>query len=48
MQALQELFTSDVGLLSLGTVVFVLGMAGFFLRYFLHHMHEDEAKAARR
>lgn len=47
MQALQILFTSDVGLLSLGTIVFMLGMGGFYLRYFLRHMHEDEAKSAR-
>jgi hypothetical protein len=33
--------------MSLGTIVFVVSMAGLFLRYFLHHMHEGEAKAAR-
>lgn len=45
MQALKELVTSDVGLLSLGGIVFMLGMAAFFVRYFLRHMHEDEARA---
>jgi hypothetical protein len=45
MQALKELVTTDVGLLSLGGIVFMLGMAVFFVRYFLQHMHEDEAKA---
>lgn len=44
MQALKELFTTDVGLLSIGVIVFMLGMGGFYLRYFLHHMHEDEAR----
>ena len=48
MQALQILFTSDVGLLSLGTIVFMLGMGAFYLRYFMRHMHEDEARSARR
>lgn len=47
MQALKDLFTSDVGLLSLGSIVFMLGMGGFYLRCFLHHMHEDEAAEAR-
>jgi hypothetical protein len=48
MQALKELVTSDVGLLSLGGIVFMLGMAVFFVRYFLRHMHEDEAKLRNR
>jgi len=48
MQILKELFTSDVGLMSLGGIVFMLGMGVFYLRYFLRHMHEDEAKAAGR
>jgi hypothetical protein len=45
MQALNELFTTDVGLLSIGGIVFMLGMGVFYVRYFLRHMHEDEAKA---
>lgn len=44
MEALKVLFTSDVGLLSLAVIVFMLGMGGFYLRYFLRHMHEDEAR----
>lgn len=47
MTALKELFTSDVGLMSLATIGIVLGMGAFFVRYFLKHMREDEAKAAR-
>ena len=44
MRALSELFTTDVGLLSIGVIVVMLGMGGFYLRYFLKHMHDDEAK----
>lgn len=44
MHAAKDLFTSDVGLLSLASIAFMLGMGGFYLRYFLRHMHEDEAK----
>lgn len=47
VQAIKDLFTSDVGLMSLGSIVFMLGMGVFYLRYFLKHMHEDEAKAAK-
>jgi len=50
MHALKDLFTSDVGLMSVAGIAFMLGMAVFFVRYFLRHMREDEAraKAARR
>lgn len=41
---MKELFSTDVGLLSLGVIVFMLGMGGYYLRYFLRHMHEDEAR----
>mgnify|MGYP000948659628 CR=1 FL=1 len=44
MQALKELFTTDVGLLSIGVIVFMLGMGGFYLRYFVQHMRQDEAR----
>lgn len=44
MQALQVLFGSDVGLMSLAVIAITLGMGGFYLRYFLRHMHEDEAR----
>jgi hypothetical protein len=47
MQALKELFTTDVGLLSVAVLAFMLGMGGFYLRYFLHHMKEDEARNGR-
>jgi hypothetical protein len=47
MQALKELFTTDVGLMSVGGIAFMLGMAVFFVRYFMRHMREDEARARR-
>ena len=44
MHALMDLFTTDYGLMSVAGIAFVLGMAIFFIRYFLGHMHEDEAR----
>jgi hypothetical protein len=46
MRLLTELMTTDVGLMSAAGILFMLGMAVFFLRYFLKHMREDEARAA--
>jgi hypothetical protein len=43
MQLFKDLFTSDVGLMSLAVIVFMLGMGGYYLHYFLQHMHADEA-----
>jgi hypothetical protein len=34
--------------MSVAVIVFMLGMGGFYLRYFLKHMAEDEAREARR
>lgn len=45
MSAMKELFTSDAGLLSLAVLAFMLCMGGFYIRYFLRHMHEDERRA---
>jgi len=45
MHALKDLFTTDVGLMSVAGIGFMLGMAVFFIRYFVKHMHEDEARA---
>lgn len=44
---LSELFTTDVGLLSIGVIAFTLGMGVFFIRYFLRNIREDAAAAAR-
>jgi hypothetical protein len=48
MRLFQELFTTDVGLMSAAGILFMLGMGVFFLRYMSRHMHEDEASAAPR
>lgn len=44
MHALKDLVTSDVGLFSLVGIAFMLGMGVFYVRYFIKHMHEDEAR----
>ena len=46
MHALKDLFTTDVGLMSVAGIAFMLGMGVFFVRYFLRHMREDAEKAA--
>ncbi|MDN3542839.1 MAG: DUF3149 domain-containing protein [Roseateles asaccharophilus] len=47
MQALQVLFGTDVGLMSVAVIAITLGMGGFYLHFFLKHMHEDEARQQR-
>lgn len=42
--AWELLFTSDIGLLSTFTIVFVLGMGVFFSRYFSKKIKEDSGK----
>ena len=36
-----------VGLFSAGVIVFMLGMGVFFVRFFLKHIHDDEAAAGK-
>ncbi len=45
MHLLKDLFTTDVGLMSVTGIAFMLGMGVFFVRYFLRHMKEDAQKA---
>lgn len=45
MQLWKDLLGSDVGLMSLGVIVFMLGMGAFYIRYFLRHMAEDTARS---
>jgi hypothetical protein len=45
MKALHDLFSTDYGLMSVGGIVFMLGMGVFFVRFFNRKMEED-AKAA--
>jgi hypothetical protein len=47
MHALKDLFTTDVGLMSIGGIAFMLCMAVFFVRYFLSHIRQDTERAAR-
>lgn len=48
MHALKDLFTSDVGLLSVAVIAFMLGMGVFFVRFFLKNMEEDARRAGKR
>lgn len=48
MQALINLFSTDYGLMSLGVIVFILGMAVFFVRYFLGQIRQDDERRASR
>ena len=48
MVALQELFTTDIGLLSLGVLLFIVGMAVWFARFFLSHIRQDGGRACAR
>ena len=43
--AWELLFTSDIGLLSLFTIVFILVMGAYLYRFARRHMAEDEQKA---
>lgn len=45
MEAFKILFTTSTGLMSLGVIVFIIGMAWFFARLFSRKMREDAAAA---
>lgn len=47
MQLFKDLFSSDVGLMSAAVIAITLGMGAYYVRYFLRHVHEDEARAKR-
>jgi hypothetical protein len=46
MEALKLLFTSDVGLMSLFTIVAIIGMGVWFRRFFSRQI-EEEARTRR-
>ncbi|MCX7240053.1 MAG: DUF3149 domain-containing protein [Burkholderiales bacterium] len=48
MKLLTDLFSTDYGLMSIGSILFMLGMGVFFVRYFNRKMNEDAAAAARK
>lgn len=43
MKLLGDLFSTDYGLMSVGVIVFMLGMAVWFRAFFVRHMREEEA-----
>jgi Protein of unknown function (DUF3149) len=45
MVALKELFSTDIGLLSLFVILFIIGMGLWLARFFAARMREDEAAA---
>jgi hypothetical protein len=47
MEALKLLFTTDIGLMSLFTIVFIVGMGFWFRRFFNRHIEEEEARMRR-
>ena len=46
--AWNELFTSDIGLLSLFTILFMLVMAAYIYFYAVRHMHDEDARLDQR
>ncbi len=48
MHALKELFTSDVGLMSVAVIVAGLGIGVYLIRFALQHMRDEEALLRRR
>ena len=45
MRLLTDLFSTDYGLMSIGGIVFMLGMGVFFLRLFMGKMKHDPTAA---
>jgi uncharacterized membrane-anchored protein len=45
LEALRELLTTDIGLLSLFVIAFIIGMGFWLYRFFTSRMREDEAAA---
>ncbi|MBL8444343.1 MAG: DUF3149 domain-containing protein [Zoogloeaceae bacterium] len=43
--AWKELFTTDIGLLSVFTIGFIIVMAAYLVNFAKRHMAEDEKKA---
>jgi hypothetical protein len=47
MEALKLLFTTDIGLLSLFTIIFIIGMGIWFRRFFTKQIEAEEARNSR-
>ena len=48
VNAFDVLFSTDYGLMSIGVILFMLGMAVFFIRFFIKNMERDERKASKK
>ncbi|MEC3766816.1 MULTISPECIES: DUF3149 domain-containing protein [Cupriavidus] len=48
MEAFKILFSTSTGLMSLGVIVFIIGMGWFFARLFARKMREDADAAKAR
>jgi hypothetical protein len=48
MEALKELFTTDIGLLSVFTIAFATATVIFIYNYAKKHMEEDAKNAAKK
>lgn len=44
MKAWTDFFSTDYGLMSAVVIAITIGMAVFFVRFFLKNMNEDEAR----
>ena len=47
MKLIVDLFSTDYGLMSLGVIVFVIGMGVFFVRLFTKKMDDSGRQAAK-
>jgi Na+-transporting methylmalonyl-CoA/oxaloacetate decarboxylase gamma subunit len=47
MEALKLLFTTDIGLMSLFTIVFIVGMGAWFRRFFNKQIEAEETRGRR-
>lgn len=43
MKLWSTLFSTDYGLMSIGVILFIIGMAIFFILYFLKNLKDEEA-----
>lgn len=44
MRALIDFVTTDYGLLSAAVIAFTVGMAGYYIRFVIRHVREEEAQ----
>jgi hypothetical protein len=44
MKLLNDLFSTDYGLMSISGIIFMLGMGVFFVRFFIRKMNEDSPR----